>query len=114
MKTLLLAASMVLGTGCLVGGGRGMATDPGLPSYVDPSIAYERDRDSDWSMISYPQVVVAVLGLLDVEGTERMLDRMRELGKPIPRPMRVTQIVTSDVLDRLDAALGRPAATSRD
>ena len=50
-------------------------------------------------------VVASVLTLLDPESHHRAIEQAYRDGMPEPRPQRVTEVVTSDVLDRLDAAI---------
>jgi hypothetical protein len=48
-----------------------------------------------------------VLVLLDPEGYRRMIEQAYLDAMPEQRPMRVTEVVTSEVLDRLDALQGQ-------
>lgn len=76
--------------------------DPTFIAHIDPSIANDRDR-APLALRWHGDVFDIVLSLLDVEGYAAYLERLRIAAEPIPHPMRVTETVPADVLDRLDA-----------
>jgi hypothetical protein len=58
----------------------------------------------DPSAVAFGTAAVAtVISLLDPEGHRRSIEKAYLDAMPEERPMRVTEVVTAEVLDRLDA-----------
>jgi hypothetical protein len=96
MRTLLVGWLLVLASGCAVRAGG--AFEPQFADAIDPTIAVDRLHGYRWDRhdvisigFSYYETWLATLAAAD----------------RIPPPIRVTEIVPADVLDRLDAVRSR-------